>query len=284
MADFPLLVDCSTLQEHLDDPDWQVIDCRFRLDDPQAGRHAWKYSHIPGAMHADVESDLSGPVGAGTGRHPLPSREQLADLFNLLGISNDSRVVAYDDTGGCFAARLWWLLRWMGHEKVALLDGGWTSWTEGAFPVSNRPPRIAEAEFIAHAPLVDIVRARDILAAINTGSLQLVDARAAERFSGEIEPLDPVAGHIPGAINRPFAENLDEAGHFLPAGELRERFAVGDPAMVVHYCGSGVTACHNLFAMDQAGLHGSRLYPGSWSEWVSDSTRPVAQAQEQAQD
>lgn len=280
MADFPLLVDCNTLQEHLDDPDWRIIDCRFRLDDPQAGRLAWKYSHIPGAMHADVETDLSGPVGAGTGRHPLPSRERLADFFNLLGISNDSRVVVYDDTGGCFAARLWWLLRWMGHEKVALLDGGWGSWTEGAFPVSNLPPRIAEAEFIAHAPLAETVTARDIVADINTGSLRLVDARAAERFSGEIEPIDPVAGHIPGAINRPFAENLDETGHFLPAGELRERFAVGNPATVVHYCGSGVTACHNLFAMELAGLHGSRLYPGSWSEWVSDSTRPVAQAQD----
>lgn len=280
MADFPLLTDCTTLHEHLDDPDWRVVDCRFRLDDLHAGRCAWKYSHIPGAVHVDVETDLSGPVGAGTGRHPLPSREQLAELFNLLGISNDSRVVVYDDTGGCFAARLWWLLRWMGHEKVALLDGGWSSWTEGAFPVSKRPPRIPAAEFIAHAPLVDAVTARDIVATLDNSSLQLVDARAAERFSGEVEPIDPVAGHIPGAINRPFTDNLDDTGHFRSAGELRERFDSGNPAAVVHYCGSGVTACHNLFAMELAGLRGSRLYPGSWSEWVSDTTRPVVQMQD----
>lgn len=278
MTHYQTLIDASSLAGHLDDRDWRIVDCRFELGDPRAGRLAWKHAHIPGAVYADLERDLSGRHVPGSGRHPLPERDTLEQLCNALGISNDSQVVAYDDTGGAFAARLWWLLRWVGHEAVAVLDGGWSAWVDAGFPVSSQPVAPPDAAFVLHEPLVKTVSAEEILADLPTESLRLYDARDARRFSGEEEPIDPVAGHIPGAENRPFMGNLDREGRFLPSSRLRARFDSESP--VVHYCGSGVTACHNLLAMTVAGLDAGRLYPGSWSGWIEDETHPVEQDRE----
>lgn len=269
------LIDCETLRGKLDDPDWRVVDCRFALDDPAAGRRQWRESHVPGAVYADLERDLSGPVGPGTGRHPLPGRDELTELFNALGIFNEDQVVAYDDSGGVFAARFWWLAGWLGHDKVAVLDGGWQEWTDQGLAVSDSPPRPARGCFVAHPPLHRVVSSSEIEAAAGTGRLRLLDARAPERFRGDEEPIDAVAGHIPSAINLPFAGNLDARGRFRPAGELQQRLAGGDSALDVHYCGSGVTACHNILAATIAGLDSGCLYPGSWSEWISKPGREV---------
>ena len=273
MTIYRTLVDASTLAAHLDAGDWRIVDCRFDLADPDAGRQAWRAAHIPGAVYADLEQDLSGAADPAAGRHPLPARDDLVELCNEFGISNDSQVVAYDDKGGAFAARLWWLLRWLGHERVAVLDGGWPAWKNGGFPVSDTPVVPPRGSFVAHEPLVATVSAEEILADLHHENLRLLDARGPERFRGEVEPIDPVAGHIPGAENRPFIENLDAEGRFLPATHLRQRFESNQP--VVHYCGSGVTACHNLLAMEVAGLPAGRLFPGSWSGWISDDSRPT---------
>ncbi|MDX1442628.1 MAG: sulfurtransferase [Gammaproteobacteria bacterium] len=273
MTHYTTLADASTLAGHLDDREWRIIDCRFELGKPHAGREAWKQGHIPGAVYADLERDLSGRHEPGDGRHPLPSTESIEVLCNALGVSNDSQVVAYDDTGGAFAARLWWLLRRVGHSAVAVLDGGWSAWVDAGMPVADTPVAPPPGAFIAHEPLVKTISAEEILADLPHENLRLYDARGASRFSGEEEPIDPVAGHIPGAENRPFTGNLDQEGRFLPAARLRERFSSNSP--VVHYCGSGVTACHNLLAMEVAGLDAGYLYPGSWSGWIEDDTHPV---------
>lgn len=256
-----------------------VLDARFDLGQPAAGRADFAAGHVPGARYAHLDEDLSGVRNGTNGRHPLPARGAFAAWAGAQGITPGAQVVAYDDQGGAYAARLWWLLRWLGHDAVAVLDGGYSAWRAagGAVDAAQPPAPAAAAAYPATAePAMPTLDAAALLARL--GRVRLVDARAGERFRGEVEPLDPVAGHIPGATLRCFKDNLQADGRFKPAEALRAEFAAwGSPAAdVVHQCGSGVTACHNLLAMAHAGLEGSRLYPGSWSEWCADPARPVA--------
>ncbi len=274
------LVSTSELATHLDDAGWVICDCRHDLADTAAGRRAYLEAHIPGARFVHLDDDLSAPKTGRNGRHPLPDPERFAQRLGDLGISTASQVVGYDASGGYYAARLWWMLRWLGHEAAAVLDGGWQAWTRAGLPVTGAPPAIRPAQFRRGKPLEQPVTAAEVAGDSGKPQSRLLDARAPNRYRGENETLDPVAGHIPGAANRFFQSNLDTDGRFKPASELRREFGewLGEsaPGEVTHYCGSGVTACHNLLAMEIAGLSGSRLYPGSWSEWVSDGSRPVA--------
>ena len=254
-----------------------VLDCGFDLADPAAGERLHAAGHVPGALHVHLDRDLSGPKTGLNGRHPLPSREQAAALFGSLGVAPGVQVVAYDAQGGPYAARAWWLLRWLGHREVAVLDGGWQAWQAAGGAVETAVhARPGGAPYPMRDAAMPTVATADVLAGL--GRLALVDARAPERFRGDVEPLDPVAGHIPGARLRFFKDNLGADGCFKPAAQLRAEFEAMalPPDAVVHQCGSGVTACHNLLAMEHAGLPGSRLYPGSWSEWCADPSRPVA--------
>ncbi len=274
------LVSTADLAAHLDDPQWIVFDCRFTLTDPAAGRRAYGAGHIPGARYADLDADLSAPVAEKTGRHPLPDPKALAQKLSAWGVGVNRQVVVYDDSFNSIAVRMWWLLRWLGHPGVAVLDGGWPKWLKEKRPATTLAPQIRHALF-AHLPEASqIAGADEILQHLSSTDQMLIDARPERRFSGEFEPLDPVAGHIPGAINWSFEENLDFDGTFLAPEALRENYQAllqgRAPHQVIHVCGSGVTACHNVLAMEIAGLPGSRLYPGSWSEWITDPDRPVA--------
>jgi len=273
------LIDVATLRERVADPGWVVVDCRFTLTDPQAGRAAHARSHIPGARYADLDQDLSRRPGPRDGRHPLPSAADLAARLGSWGIGNGSTVVAYDEGSGAIAARLWWLLGWLGHDRRLVLDGGLAAWDAAGYPVETQtprwPPAVFEPRRVAHD---SVVTTEDIPATLAAGGL-LVDARGAPRYRGEQEPIDPVAGHVPGALNRPFGENVTAGGRFRAAGELAgelEGLLDGRAAsQLVAMCGSGVTACQLLLAMAVAGLEGGKLYAGSWSEWIRDPARPV---------
>lgn len=258
-----------------------VVDCRHDLMKPDWGRQAYADGHIPGAHFLHQDADLASPKGDGSrGRHPLPERDALAARLRGIGLSAGRQLVAYDTSGGMFASRLWWLARWLGHAEVAVLDGGLPAWQQSRYPLTPEVPTPRAGDFAAGASLVTMVAATDLVANLGSRERLVVDARAAERYRGETEPLDPVAGHIPGAANRPTGLNLRPDGRFKPAQALREEFervlAGRMPATVVNSCGSGVSACHNLLAMEVAGLSGAALYPGSWSEWVADRSRPVA--------
>ena len=275
------LVDSATLSARLDDPSWVLFDCRFNLMDPTWGRKQFENGHIPGACYAHLDEDLSAPTGPGTGRHPLPDADLLMNKLGSWALRDGAQAVVYDDLGGAFAVRLWWLLsHWLGHRRVAVLDGGLGAWTADGRALSTSPPPPASGTFTGQPNQDAWVRTTDLVANLKTGRLLVIDARASERFRGELEPIDPVAGHIPGAINLPLTGNLDQNGRFLSAKRLRERFlgASGGrpPTAVVHSCGSGVNACHNLLAMEIAGLQGSRIYAGSWSEWIRSPERPIA--------
>ncbi len=279
---YTTLISASELAERIDDPSVVVVDCRHDLMNLAAGREGYAVGHIRNAVFADMETELSGAkVGADgrfRGRHPLPERAALVETLRGMGIGDDTQVVAYDAHGGMFAARLWWLLRWLGHPQVAVLDGGLAAWQALALPMSSEVPVKARGGITERAPLVETVSAADVLANIGTGERPVIDARAPDRFRGENETIDPVGGHIPGAKNRFFKDNLQADGRFKDAAQLKAEFAplVDDPARAVLQCGSGVTACHNLLALEVAGLPGAALYPGSWSEWCADPSRPVA--------
>ena len=277
---FTTLIAVSDLAANLDNAGWIVCDCRHDLADYEAGRNGYAKSHIPGARFLHLDEDLSGPKTGINGRHPLPHPITFTLRLAALGIDNSKQVVAYDASGGVFASRLWWMLRWVGHTKAAVLDGGFDAWVKSGQRVGTEPPAIKPTTYNPNPSPQSAVGTAFVADRISSKSVCLIDARSPDRFRGENETLDPVAGHIPGAVNRFFKNNLAEDGCFKPAAALRNEFAAiihaHAPASVVHQCGSGVTACHNLLAMEVAGLNGSRLYPGSWSEWVSDRTRPVA--------
>jgi thiosulfate/3-mercaptopyruvate sulfurtransferase len=277
---FTTLVSVPDLAAHLDDPDWVVCDCRHDLADTESGRRAYATAHIPGARFVHLDEDLSGPKTGANGRHPLPDPAVFCKRLGALGIDDKKQVVAYDASGGYYAARLWWMLRWVGHLRGAVLDGGWNAWIKSGHPVTAEAPTFRAAVFHARPQPQSAVDAAFVAAHLGQPGLCLVDARSADRFRGENETLDPVGGHIPGALNRFFRHNLGETGRFKPPSELRQEFSellgARGPECVVHQCGSGVTACHNLLAMEIAGLAGSRLYPGSWSEWCADPARPIA--------
>jgi len=274
------LVDAEALKARLGTAGLRVFDCRCSPTDPEAGTRAYREGHLPGARHADLDRVLSSPPGSTTGRHPLPDRGALAKWLAEEGVGADTCIVAYDDAGGAFAARLWWLARWLGHPAAAVLDGGLRAWKAAGGTLEQGevgPPR--PARFPVRGPLVETLEAAQVLEIVNGRRAgRLVDARASGRYRGEADPIDTVAGHIPGAANLPFAGNIGADGCFRSPAELRRRFAavLERPGEAVHYCGSGVTACHNMLAMEQAGLAGSRLYPGSWSEWIRDPERPIS--------
>ncbi len=277
---YTTLISTEELASHLTDTNWAIVDCRFELTQPEWGFRSYQEGHIPGAVYAHLDRDLASPTTPQTGRHPLPEVETMAERLGNWGINNDTQVVVYDTSGGAFAARLWWQLRFLGHQATALLDGGFQKWQlEGratAAGVETRSPVqfIAEPDWTMVADVNEVERIRE-----NPGYC-LIDARAPERYRGEREPIDPVAGHIPGAVNRFHGANLGPDGSFLPAETLRAQFhellGAVPPQQVVVYCGSGVTSIHHLIAMETAGLHGARLYPGSWSEWIRDPNRPIA--------
>jgi thiosulfate/3-mercaptopyruvate sulfurtransferase len=273
------LISTTVLARHIDDPAFAIVDCRSKLDEPDWGARVFAAGHIPGAVYADLASDLSGPKSGVNGRHPLPDPQALAQTFGRFGITSGVQVVAYDQENGMFASRLWWLLRWMGHGAVAVLDGGYRKWTEEERPIATGDARSAPRTFTG-SPNPDMtVDVQALEARLRAGGPTLVDARAPERYRGDTEPIDKVGGHIPGAKNHFFQWNLDAQGLFHTPEELRAKISssVGDtPAdHIVCYCGSGVTACHNLLALEHAGLTGAKLYAGSWSEWSADPKRPV---------
>ncbi|MFO1398038.1 MAG: sulfurtransferase [Burkholderiales bacterium] len=277
---FNLLIGTEALAARIGSPDLVVCDVRHDLMRADAwGEAQYAAGHVPGALFVHLDRDLSAAKTGRNGRHPLPTPEAAAAVFSRLGITDGKQVVAYDQGGGMFAARLWWMLRWLGFESVAVLDGGFAKWTAEGRPVSTEPGVPVPAAFrIAH--VTPTVSATGIMNSIPRHALVIVDARAPERFRGESEPMDPVAGHIPGARNRPASQNLNADGTFKDPAFLRAEFAAvlgeDSPDLVVHSCGSGVTACHNALAMEIAGMPGTRLYPGSWSEWCADPERPVA--------
>ena len=283
---YTTLISTLELDDHLDDPDWAIIDCRSQLKDAEYGRRAYAQAHIAAAIFADLKDDLSGPIIPGqTGRHPLPLIEFAAQKFSAWGIAANTQVVAYDEAGGALAAaRLWWLLRWLGHDRVAVLDGGWTKWQK-----ENRSVRsgieVRSARVFTPRVRSDLVlNTDDVLRSIDEPAFRLLDARSADRFRGENEIIDPVAGHIPGAISAPYSQNLDRGSVFKSKEELRAHYAalLGDVSAErsAAYCGSGVTAAHTILAMMQAGLGEAKLYAGSWSEWITNPDRPIRTGQE----
>jgi thiosulfate/3-mercaptopyruvate sulfurtransferase len=285
---YTTLISTAELAQHLDDPQWVLVDCRFQLDDPAGGRRAYLASHIPGAVYAHLDEDLSGPIVPGkTGRHPLPSVEAFAETLSNWGIDNTMQVIAYDDANAVFAGRLWWMLRWLGHDKVAVLNGGFRHWVAEDHPTSSGAESRERRTFTPHPRPEMQVGADEVVANLKSGQYQLFDVRDEARYRGEVAGMDPVAGHIPGAASAYYAHNLDEEGKFLPPEKLRERYQelLGGkaPAETIFYCGSGVSVHHDLIAMEHAGLgSGARVYIGSWSDWITDPDRPVATGDESA--
>lgn len=281
---YTTLIEPAELAAHTDDPNWVVLDCRFDLPRPAWGEEEYARGHLPNALYAHLDRDLSSSVAADSGRHPLPPREAFSAALGRWGIDEKVQVVAYDQSSGAYASRLWWLVRWAGHSRVAVLNGGFAAWQQAGLPVSKQPGVRQPRRFSASAASVEFATTAEVAALETAGQLRngvqvLVDARAADRFAGQNETLDPVAGHIPGARNHPFMSNLDAKGRFLSPETLRSRWLETlhgqPPSRILAMCGSGVTACHNLLALEVAGLPGARLYAGSWSEWIRDAARPV---------
>lgn len=277
---YTTLMNADTLHQQLNNPNWVLVDCRFSLADSEAGSYAYRHGHIPHARYAHLNKQLSAQITTQTGRHPLPDFKQLANTLGAWGISNTSQVLVYDDAGGAFAGRLWWLLRSLGHDHVAVLNGGIQQWQRQGYALTTTLPQPKTSIYRPYLNTDNWLTASQVENRLAQKSICLIDARTPERYRGEQEPIDPVAGHIPGALNRPFQLNLNKQGLFLPAEQLAQQFSqlIGShkPEQVVHYCGSGVTACHNLLAMEHAGLQGSKLYAGAWSEWIRDKNRGLA--------
>jgi thiosulfate/3-mercaptopyruvate sulfurtransferase len=283
---FTTLISAAMLRDLVGKPEIAIIDCRFDLMNPDGGRRAYLEGHIPGARYADLNKDLSAPISATSGRHPLPTPSDFAGTLVRLGVGRATQVVAYDDSGGAFAARLWWMLRWVGHPAAAVLDGGIKAWvSEGGTLLSGEENPLPAAKVGPHvsaqADAAAVIGTADLEQRLADPAFLLIDARAGERFAGTVEPIDTVGGHIKGAVNHPFSANLGTDGRFLPAQVLRQawerRLAGRSPTQVAAMCGSGVTACHNLLSLEVAGLRGAKLYAGSWSEWIRDPRRPIAQ-------
>lgn len=276
---FTSLIDVREFESARGSSDWIIVDCRYDLGDPGAGYRAYLLGHIPGAQYAHLHDDLSGPPATDHGRHPLPAPARLIEVFSHFGIAPGRQVVVYDDAGGAFAARLWWMLQYMGHRPAAVLDGGWQAWLTLGVEPEQEEYHAVPARFAGSPDAAMLVRIDEVPAAP-----LLVDARDPTRYAGEIETIDPVGGHIPGARNYFWKRNLDASGRFLPPAQLRQQllaaYGDSDPAAVTCYCGSGVSACHNVLAAAAAGLPLPRLYVGSWSEWCADPTRPVARGHE----
>jgi thiosulfate/3-mercaptopyruvate sulfurtransferase len=273
------LISTDTLAAHLDNVSWLIADCRYNLKDEQWGRAQYLAAHIPGAVFINVAHDLSGPRTGTNGRHPLPSPDAMAATFSHVGIGDKTQVIAYDQDAGPYASRLWWMLRYVGHDAVAVLDGGFANWLREGRPVRGGEEARPPATFTPRLRKEMRLTVDETLAHLGDPSVLLIDARSPERFQGQPDPLDNVSGHIPGARNRFYRHNIAEDGKMRPAGELKADFerVLGDRSAdeAVMYCGSGVTACHNLLAMEHAGLRGAKLFAGSWSEWEADPTRPV---------
>ena len=282
---YTTLIEPFEVALHTSDTQWALLDCRFDLTRPGWGAASYAEGHIPNAIYAHLDRDLSSPITPTSGRHPLPEMETFVATLGRWGIDAGVQVIAYDQGNGAYAARLWWLLRWVGHVRVAVLNGGFAAWQQAGLPVSQQPQTRQPRRFDARPPQTGVVTTVELegllnRAALVTGERTLIDARAADRFAGRNETIDPVAGHVPGARNYPFTHNLDAQGRFLPPETLRSRWletlAGQPPSALIAMCGSGVTACHNLLALEAAGLPGAQLYAGSWSEWIRDSRRPIA--------
>jgi thiosulfate/3-mercaptopyruvate sulfurtransferase len=264
------IINIRELSHILEQENIVVVDCRFSLADKESGRNAYLKSHIPNAFYAHLDDDLSGEIIAGkTGRHPLPSVEKITNFCSSWGIDSTKQVVVYDDSHGGIAARLWFMLRWLGHENVAVLNGGWKAWTAANLPTNSDIPKAQNADFQSNPNHDLILSAKDIQANIEHPKFTLIDARAAERYRGEVEPIDPIAGHIPTALSFPFLDNLDENHFFISKEKIEKRFASVTDKNLVIYCGSGVTACHNILALTYIGKENVKLYSGSWSEWIT---------------
>ena len=276
-----MLINTHDLSLHLGDPQWIIFDCRHDLMDIGKGEHLYRQGHIPGAHFANLDTDLSGEKNGRNGRHPLPSPAAFAAFLARHGVTHTAAVIAYDDAGGLFASRLWWMARWIGLKHACLLDGGMPKWTAEGRALSAEVPVPQPVALQARADPLMHGSTAEVEAHLNDPAFALIDARTPERYRGEVEPIDPVAGHIPGALNRPYRLNLNDDLTLRPASEIRQEFlqlvSNKRPENVLHQCGSGVTACMNIFAMEYAGLSGSKLYAGSWSEWVSNPSRPIVQ-------
>lgn len=281
---YTTLVSTDELAENLDNPDWVIFDCRFTLTDSLAGKKKYDEGHIPGAIYAHLDNDLASPVTSTSGRHPLPDVDLFSRKLSEWGVDNTKQVVVYDDTFGAMACRMWWLLRWLGHDNVALLDGVYPKWLKDKNPTDTQLPTIIASTFKADVRDELVVDADYVQKHIAENENVLIDARPDIRFTGTSEPMDKVAGHVPGAINRPFDDNLDIGGNFMSVDELKEDYAEilknKTPSQVINMCGSGVTACHNILAMECLGFKNTRLYVGSWSHWITDGTRGVATGEE----
>ncbi len=277
---FDTILSVKESSKYINDPDWGFVDCRFYLQEPDQGYQDYLEGHIPGAVYAHLDKDLSGVVIAGkTGRHPLPDIQGITEKLSTWGINRRTQVVAYDNLGGALAARLWWMLRWLGHDHIAVLDGGWGAWIESGNGQETQEITRARRQFMPETHSDLLVDALFVEKIRMDPEYLLIDARSPERYWAIEENIDPVAGHIPGAVSAPFSENLDEDGYFLPDNMLKDRFGklLGghSPEKTVVYCGSGVTSVHNIIAMLKAGYNMPKLYVGSWSEWITDPARPT---------
>ncbi len=277
---FSTLISANELSGHIKDPNWIVFDCRFTLAETGAGRAAYLQSHLPGAIYVHLDDDMSSPITASTGRHPLPDVTAFSEKLSVWGVDASKQVIVYDDAFGAIAGRMWWLLRWLGHTRVAVLDGGLPTWQRENYPMQSVLPSLSPAAFFPNVNNELLVDVEFVESRMSNDNFVIVDARAEERFSGDAEPLDNVAGHIPGALNMPFDDNLAISSLFETQEVLTQLYKdvikQVDYENVIHMCGSGVTACHNILAMEYAGMRGSKLYAGSWSEWITDPKKPVA--------